>query len=337
VALHIVVASAVSGLWHTTRDSTGWTRWAPLPPVPAPIVRMSAATVGAELHVCAVTATTGALLHTFFAAGAWQPLWGDVGDVAGLPTAKFEFHEVGLAGRGTTLQVCATMSQRPGIVVRPVVYATRSTGGGAIWTSPFTEVNGGQFSGTATTFRDPTPTNVGGTVHMCNLGINDNRLWHTIQLGPPPNESWQPYNDVKPVLNNSPAQIGIVSIAGVGPNLHVCGVSGGSVIHTIRMSSPPSWQNPEGSQNPVWGDVTAAVPGLSGTPNFIGCAAVDGNLHLCCLTTGRELFHTIRLSNPPSWRNPENATTPMWGNVGAVVGRLGPDPAPFGLFAVAGD
>jgi hypothetical protein len=346
MTLHVVAASPTAGAWHTIRSSTGWTPWAPLPPFPVPVTRIDSAFVNGELHVCAATSTTPTvLLHTFRdAAGAWQPFWGDVGNAAGLPSSQFEFQYVGLAGDGTTLHVFTTVRPRGGggglqpAFVWPIYHATRSTGSAAAWTSSFSEINPGQFPGTTTVFTETTSANVAGSIHVCALGFYGNELWHTIELSPPPTESWQPYNDVKLVHTNSPVKIGTVSVTGVGSNLHVLAVSGGEVFHTIRMSSPPSWQNPEGSGISQWGNVTAVVSGVPpGSANFIDCAASDGNLHLCCITKTGGLFHTIRTSAPsPVWQNPEGSSNATWGDVSALVGALGPNPAPFGLVTATG-
>ena len=345
--LHVVAIGTGGAAFHTIRSgppTAGWTAWAPLPTLPAAVVRIDSAFLTGELHVCAET-TAGTLLHTFRdASGNWQPFWGDVGNAAGLPSATFEFQYIGLVGVGSTLHVCTTARRRRsggGLMpayVWPIFHATRSVGTGAAWTSTFTEVNPGQFPGSATVFTEVSCANVANSVHMCALGFFGNQLWHTIQLVPPPAESWQPYNDVKLVLTNNPGPIGTVAVAGVGSNLHLCAISGGSIFHTIRMSAPPSWQNPEGSGSAVWGNVTSAVSGLSnGAPNFVDCANADGNLHVCCTTTGGALFHTIRMSTvPATWQNPEASGSPVWGDAGAAVGALGTDPSPFTRVTTAG-
>ena len=349
VPLHVVAIGTGGGAFHTIRSgppTPGWTTWVSLPPLPAPVDRIDSALVAGELHVCAATAA-GTLLHTFRnTAGTWQSFWGDAGNAAGLPSATFEFRYIGMAGVGTTLHVCSTANRRRaggGLMpafVWPIFHATRSTGVGATWTSPFTEVNPGQFPAPSTVFTEVSCANVAGTVHLCALGFFGNELWHTIQLSPPPTESWQPYNNVKLAHTNSPGSVGTVSVKGLGSNLHVCVVSAGGIFHTIRMSVPPSWQNPEGSGSATWGNVTAEVPGLTlGSQNFVDCAAADGNLHVCCLTASGVLFHTIRTSTPPpSWQNPEGSGSATWGNVGAVVGALpgGTNPAPFSLVTTAG-
>jgi hypothetical protein len=343
VPLHVVVVGATGQAFHTIRTGSptlGWAPWAPLPALPGPVNRIDSAVVGGELHVCAVTFPAQTLLHTFRDnTGTWQSFWGNVGNAAGLPSSSNAFDYTGLAGAGTTLHVFTTANPRPtgGITpafVQPVFHAIRSTGPGASWLSSFNEVNSGQFDTEDTAFKELTCTNVAGNVHMCTLGLAANQLWHTIQLSPPPAESWQPYSDVKPVLTNSPQSVDQVSVAGVGSNLHVCIISGGSIFHTIRMSVPPSWQNPEGSGRAEWGDVSAVVPGLGpGSPNFIDCAGVDGNLHICCITTTGALLHTIRMSTPPSWQNPEGSGRAFWGTV-SIPGGI--NPAPFKLVTAAG-
>jgi hypothetical protein len=350
--LHVVAVATGGGVFHTTRSgppssgSTGWTAWVPLPSAPAPVVRIDSALVTGELHVCAAT-TAGTLLHTFRnTAGVWQAFWGDVGNAAGLPSTTNEQEYVGMCGVGTMLHVCTTSRGRPrpgsGIQpawVWPIFHATRSTGVGAFW-SPFVVVSPGpQFPTIQTVFTEITCANVAGTVQMCALGYWNRELWHTIQLTPSPSESWQPFGNVNNVLNNSPQQgMFAVSVAGLGSNLHLCGLSSnGSIFHTIRMSVPPSWQNPEGSGQATWSNVGAEVGGVPrGVPTFVDCAGADGNLHVSCLTDTGAVFHTIRTSTPPGWQNPEGSGQAMWGDVGAVVGALGSDPSPFTFFTTAG-
>lgn len=335
--LHVVAVATSGGVFHTIRGvpTFDWTPWAAVPTPPVPPVRIDCAGVGNELHLCAAT-SAGTLLHTFRnATGNWQPFWGDVGNAAGLPSTNFEYEYIGIAGVGNTLHVCTTINQRPkggGITpayVWPIYHATRSTGPSASWTS-FNEVNPGQFPGSATVFMELSCGNVNGSVHMCALGRYDNQLWHTIQFSPGPPESWQSYNDVKLVQANNPGRIGTLSVAGIGPSLHVCTVVGGTLFHTIRINNT-TWQ-------PRFGNVLTAVSGVPpGSVNFVDCASVDGNLHVCCLTTTGTIFHTIRMTTPPSWQNPEGSGQAVFGNVTAVVGAKGAgNPGPFRLVTAAG-
>jgi hypothetical protein len=60
--------------------------------------------------------------------------------------------------------------------------------------------------------------------------------------------------------------------ANVGGNLHVCAISSGQIMHTIRLSSG-AWRNPESNSAGMFGNVTATVPGGPSTPfESIACA-----------------------------------------------------------------
>jgi hypothetical protein len=63
---------------------------------------------------------------------------------------------------------------------------------------------------------------------------------------------------------------------------------------------------------------------------------VDNNLHICALTDDGRIIHTIRVSNPPSWQNPEDSGIAAFGDVTSVVGSRGIDPSPFRLVAAPG-
>src|SRR6476659_8532517 len=99
MVLHVVGGShGTLGLSVITRpDATGWTPWSSLPKLPEPISQLDSALVTEELHVCVITATSRRLLHTFRdATGSWQPLWGDVGDAAGLTASDYELNDVAI-------------------------------------------------------------------------------------------------------------------------------------------------------------------------------------------------------------------------------------------------
>jgi hypothetical protein len=64
----------------------------------------------------------------------------------------------------------------------------------------------------------------------------------------------------------------IPACADVGGNLHLCAISSGRIMHTIRLANG-AWNNPESSGVGMWGDVTATVPcGPGATFGEIACA-----------------------------------------------------------------
>jgi hypothetical protein len=157
------------------------------------------------------------------------------------------------------------------------------------------------------------------------VGIND-ELWHTIRLSTSPT-NWQPFQDVRRTQSNNPGR-GPIGVAGIGNRLHVCTQVGGDLFHTIR--APHSWQ-------PSWGNVTAIMGGaFSGQLTSIACANVDDNLHICCVTNSGQIIHTIRITSPASWQNPEGSGNAVFGDVTKEVGALGNNPGPFNLVGLAG-
>ena len=110
-----------------------------------------------------------------------------------------------------------------------------------------------------------------------------------------------------------------LACASVGPipELHVC-ISGehegsglfagpkGDVLHTLRHRSG-AWE--------AVGDVQQVVGALPGRPGPIACAGLrDGSLHVCVVTHGGGVWHTIRYGGG-SWSG--------WGNMLDTVGTTG--------------
>lgn len=334
--LHVVGFAANGRMYYTSRNIYLTTPWRPWEDVTAlvgdlgsPFTIIDCATVGGEVHVCGVTEDRR-LLHTFRNQnGTWQGFWGDVGAAAGFP--GHEFTLVGLAGMNNELHVCATARPRPSgggltqAAVWFVHHAIRSSNP-ASWTLPFRQVESGLVT-RENVFHDLACANVGGSLHICAMGSRD-ELWHSIRLSASPS-NFQPFQDVR-TQSATPGPINSIGIAGIGNRLHVCAQIGGSLFHTIRASS--SWQR-------EFGNVTAVMrDAFKDVLTNIACANVEDNLHICCVTTDGSILHTIRMSNPQSWQNPEGSGRAVFGNVTAVVGALGPTPGPgpFSLVAVAG-
>lgn len=151
-------------------------------------------------------------------------------------------------------------------------------------------------------------------------------LIHTIRF---PNGNLQPAGD-QDVAALYPGQTaaavratGTVAAAGAGPSLHVLASDGTEVRHTIRIDNT-QWQG-------SFGPVRPAVDPAFGLPLTLpSAAAADGNLHVFAISDGT-VMHTIRLTAPPAWRNPETAPTGMFADVVAAV-PAGPAGAPVRSF-----
>jgi hypothetical protein len=203
-------------------------------------------------------------------------------------------------------------------------HAIRSTSPSG-WSQPFTWVDGG-IETSENVFSDLACANVDGSLHVCALG-SANELWHTIRLSASPGV-WQSFHDVKKTQSNDPGYIRSIGVAGIGNRLHFCTQVNGNLFHTVR--APHRWQA-------FFGDVTAVMGGaFGGALTNIACANVEDNLHICCVTTSGQIVHTIRISNPESWQNPEGSGQAVFGDVTAAVGALGNNPGAFHLVSVAG-
>jgi len=75
---------------------------------------------------------------------------------------------------------------------------------------------------------------------------------------------------------------------------------------------------------------------FSGGLTNIACANVDDNLHICCVTRKGQIIHTIRITKPESWQNPEGSGSAVFGDVTAAVGALGSNPDSFVDVGIAG-
>jgi hypothetical protein len=80
----------------------------------------------------------------------------------------------------------------------------------------------------------------------------------------------------------------------------------------------------------------AMVPRATETVTQVACTHVGENLHICALTDDGRIIHTIRMSNPPSWQNPEGSGRAAFGDVTREVGNRGVNPGPFTLVAASG-
>jgi hypothetical protein len=149
---------------------------------------------------------------------------------------------------------------------------------------------------------DVAAAEIAGNVHYLvatNFGLS-----HTIRRQSPP--SWQPWGDVFKVLGD-PGDVHHVAAANVGGDLHVVvELYNGRLLHTIRSSQNPSWQQ--------WGDMKLGV-GDPGSVVNVAAAGIGNQLHVVVVRhtpPDTDILHTIRF--PTSWQ--------PWGNVEAAAGAL---------------
>jgi hypothetical protein len=108
---------------------------------------------------------------------------------------------------------------------------------------------------------------IGPQLHV--IASDGTELFHTIRLS---DRAWQPtFGPVRAAVDGAFTRpLTRPACASEGGNLHVCAISGGRIMHTTRVSSPPAWRG-------GFEDVLAAVPpGASGAPpdgfSDIACA-----------------------------------------------------------------
>jgi hypothetical protein len=309
--VHLIGISAGT-IWHTIRNGPdGWTPWENVTsgagPLSGTASRISCGVADGQLHVCAVTST--GLYHTIrYTAGSWQP-WGNAGATA-FPSVV-GITNVDCVGIGSQLHVCVEGSRRSGsIQTLPAVWqSTRQPGS---WTAP------GEITGR---YRILWDLACGGTaegnVHLV-ARVQDvsgsELLIHTIRF---PDGSLQPLGDqdVSALYPGATAVAlrgtGAVAAAGIESSLHVLASDGTEVRHTIRLDDT-SWQSSFGEVRP------AVDPAFAGPLAIPAAAGADHNLHVFAISAGT-VMHTIRITAPPAWRNPETALTGSFGDVlGAV-------------------
>ena len=334
--VHLVGISA-GRLWHTSRMKAGWSPWDDVfasAGTPAGIPsRVAAGVVAGRLHVC--LATQRNLLHTTrFESGSWQR-WGDAGAAAFPEVTGID--NVDCVGIGTGLHVCVTGSPRVGETTRlPAVWhAIRTSSADPAsdsWSGAHQITNGYR------TVLDLACGSAGGNLHaLARVTDVDGsaRLMHTIRF---PDGRLQPERD-QDVIGLFPAAAQTlrsthnVAAAGVGPALHVLASDGAEVLHTIRIDDT-SWQSTFGSVR------RATAPPLAPPLSFPAAANADENLHVFGVSNAPPgmIFHTIRITTPPAWRNPETAPTGMLRPVLPAVppGAAGAPPVAFMDISAAG-
>jgi len=265
-----------------------------------------------ELHVVGLT-STGMLFHTIRDVNRPLPLWDPWEDIiaggagnAGSPFLSIDCAAVDNQAGVRELHVCGVTAD--GRLLHTIRFGP---GNWQAW---------GDAGGLGLADYDIERVGVAGIngeLHVCVSAIQkptgggETRpaiiwdLWHAIRFSNP--LSWQSFNNVNQTSARHPnfrlpwGEIGCANVNGL---LHVCAIGsdpGRPLWHTIRF--PNDWQ--------LFQDVKPTQSNNPGYSHWIGIAGIGGSLHLCLITDGGDLWHTIRIDDT-HWQ-------PFFGNVRLVV------------------
>jgi hypothetical protein len=245
-------------LWHTIRYADSWQPSFGLVESqeqnnPGAFSAISCAGVGNQLQMVGIV--RGQLWHTIRNAdGSWQPSFGLVeSQEHNNPGA---FSAISCAGVGNQLQVV-------GIVGGRLWHTIRNADGS--WQPSFGLVESQEHNNPGA-FSAISCAGVGNQLQV--VGIVGGQLWHTIRNA---DGSWQPsFGLVESQEHNNPGAFSAISCAGVGNQLHVVGIVGGQLWHTIR--------NADGSWQPNFGLVESQENDNPGVFGAISCAGVGNQL-----------------------------------------------------------
>jgi len=114
---------------------------------------------------------------------------------------------------------------------------------------------------------------IGSLLHVCVAA--DGIIWHTIRATSRWQAEWG--NVTQAVSEGATGTATRVACAHLEDSLHLCALlDDGRIIHTIRKSNPPIWQNPEDSGKAAFGDVTAEVGSRGVDPRPFTLLAASG-------------------------------------------------------------
>ncbi|GHO84945.1 hypothetical protein [Dictyobacter formicarum] len=185
--LHVTALTRFGAIWHTIRFSNGsWqSSFGNVNDQESngnalSFTDVDCATIGENLHVCAID-RNGILWHTIrFANGTWQSFFGNVNDQES-NGKTLRFTSVGCASIGGDLHVTAT--DRNGVLWHTIRFSNGT------WQSSFGNVNDQERNGRTLRFTDVDCANVADTLHVTAID-KGNVLWHTIRFS---NGTWTPY------------------------------------------------------------------------------------------------------------------------------------------------
>ncbi|GER92121.1 hypothetical protein KDW_62830 [Dictyobacter vulcani] len=244
-----------------------------------------------QLHSCG-RATDGKLYHTIrLSSSAWQSSFGNINDQES-NGRDLRFTDVDCSGVADNLHV-ATLAP-DGVIWHTIRFASGS------WQSAFGNVNNQESNGGSLRFSNVSCAGtMSSKLHLTALS-RSGILWHTIRFA---NGSWaQAFGNVNnQESNGSILRFTNTDCAISGENLHVCAIDrNGTLWHTIRFADG-SWARSFGNVNNQESNGSA----LRFTD--VGCATIDGNLHVTAVAESGILWHTIRFTDG-SW-------APAFGNV----------------------
>ena len=245
-ALHVVGLADNGGetnLWHTLRRASGqWqAAFGNIPDAGAnrTFSAVTCAAIGASLHVLGVD--HGVLRHTIRTASGWRPNFTPLK----IPTGEGTLTAVGAAGGDGALHLVA-------VIGGALWHRRRSTSGTwSGWTKITTPSTAGSFSTVSC-------AGFSELLHVVGVGAKgeSSNLWHTIRR---PNGS--PQTAVANIRDaGQDRTFSTASCAIVGQDLHVLGVAGGDIWHTVRTAArrwKATWGTPPG-QDAMAGFVAVA-------------------------------------------------------------------------------
>jgi hypothetical protein len=285
-----VVHVRLGSLYHRVRTTTGpstgtWTTAASVESVAGEIgtiveADMRSTHIGTT-HVAAVT-SDGGLYYTRRALNGTWTSFIDVKSLAGNPGSVTR---VALAEDSSLLGPSGYNAMHMAALTSDghIWHSIRSDAGS--WT-PLSDIE--LQTGDAGTFVDASIVMTGNvqagqeTLQFCGA-TSDGNIWHSVRQH---SGVWTAMSSIESVTGGDRGSFVDVDCAATADHLHFVGVtSTGDVYHAIR--------TPGGTWTSMW-NVSANVPGLSGTINAVAASQQKGQLNVVLKNTNGTLFYGVR-------------------------------------------